>query len=442
MICPNCHTPNRSSAKYCDECGYELPSIAPTSSVRVDSVDGKVPTSDLESASTVELEWMEDEDGLEWGDSDALTEPIVSNDLAYTSEIPLLSGDQISDPVRSDSVRDYRIAGDAQLPGSHDCPKRKVDKKKVGIIAAALILLVLAAAAVTYFTQFWGGRVVPDVTGMAQVDATYAVQEAGFTVQVEEVTSDEVEGIVLSSDPAAGMRVPEKTTVTLRISIARFVPDIAGKPLEEAESLMREAGFTNYEVVRKKSNEAPDTVLSVNPAGSTRAKADARITIEVAEPFRVPDVAGKTQEEAEEALKAEGYEVDAQRYNTEDAPEGQVVKTEPAAGTALNSGSAVVVYVAHNRSAELVQLTREFFTSTSTITMNGSLYEMSKVDDVAFEGGNTCKFSITVRPIQTVIWFGTQTETRYGNYEVVNGTMVWTDGNKVASIDPSIKQGS
>ncbi|WP_165252333.1 PASTA domain-containing protein [Adlercreutzia sp. ZJ304] len=460
MICPNCQTPNRSAAKYCDECGYELPSVKPTATVRepfaanyeddnfenADTIDlnsesltideGFIPTvsfddneNDIFSSDAITLLTLDDfEDDFEESNSNAPTKPIESNDAPSSPNL-----------LNEVASRDYRIDENPPVAAKR---KHHFSGKKFGIILAILALLIAAAVAVTYFAQFWGGRVVPDVSGMSQVDATYAIQESGFGVQIEEVISDEVEGIVLSSDPVAGTRAPEKTTVTLRISIARFIPDVVGKPLEEAESLMREAGFTNYEITYKKSNEKTDTVLSVNPDASTRAKADARITIEVAEPFRVPDVSGKTKDEAQAALEAEGYSVSTQQYNTEDAPEGQVVKTDPEAGSPLNSGSKVVVYIAHNRSSELIQLTKDFFNNTPAITMNGSLYEMSKVNNVTFEGGNTCKFSITVRPIQTVTWFGTQTETRYGNYEVVDGSIVWTDSNQISSIEPPIKQGS
>ncbi len=441
MICPNCHTPNRNSAKFCDECGYELPSIMPTASVR-DAMPAASAYDELESASTIDLDGGKGcDDGaptVPFGATSALaSQPTAiikgADDPAFTGEIPLIGDEALG-------ARDYRVEDGYSASGGK--ARSRMSGKRIGILAAVIALLLLAAFAITYSAQFWGGRTVPDVVGLSQVDATYAVQEAGFTVQVEEVTSDEVEGIVLSTDPAGGTRVPEKTTVTLRVSVARFIPEIKGKPLEEAESLMREAGFTNFEVIYEKSDAAPDTVLDVSPAGTTRAKADARITIKVAEPFRVPDVAGKTRDEAQAALEAEGFAAAMQLYNTEEVPEGQVVKTDPAAGSALASGSTVTVYVAHNRSAELVGLTRGFFEDSSTITMDGSLYEMSKVDSVTFQGGNTCAFSITVRPIQTVTWFGTQTETRYGNYQVVNGTIVWTDANQIASIDPSIKQGS
>ena len=46
-------------------------------------------------------------------------------------------------------------------------------------------------------------------------------------------------------------------------------------------------------------------------------------------------------------------------YTTEDIEEGTAVSTDPAAGSELNSGSEVTLYVAHSRGTELVDLTRE-----------------------------------------------------------------------------------
>lgn len=451
MICPHCHTANRDAAKYCDECGYELPSVMPTATVRIPQGDDGA--YDLGSAATLDLDredayargygdelddalYGEGETGGLGGADDGLSRQLTapldgSDDPSFTSEIPLVSDEALA-------VRDYR----AEDPAAPRKARRPINGKRIAIIAAIIAVLLAVALGITFCAPTWAGRAVPNVVGLSQVDATYAVQEAGFTVEVEEVISDEVEGVVLSTDPAAGTRAPEQTTVTLRVSVARHIPEIVGKQLEEAEQMLREAGFTNFEVASEKSDQPAGTVLSVNPPAATRTRADARITLNVAEPYRVPELAGMSQDEAKAALEAEGLVASVQRTNTEEVPEGQVVKSEPAAGSAVPSGSTVTVYVAHNRSAELVQLTRSFFDNAPTITMNGSLYEMSKVDGVTFEGGNTCSFSISVRPIQTVTWFGTQTETRYGNYEIVNGTIVWTDSNQVASIDPDIKQGS
>ena len=46
-------------------------------------------------------------------------------------------------------------------------------KKAAIIIALVLVLAAAAAAGVTYYLEMWGGKVIPDVTGMTQSDATY-----------------------------------------------------------------------------------------------------------------------------------------------------------------------------------------------------------------------------------------------------------------------------
>lgn len=482
MICPNCQTPNRESARFCDGCGYELPAVEPVVPMRMpaslpvrdavvpDPFDEEDDELDLgllrpvavdpaSSAPTIELDDADSEpasvdmtfdapvylpviDGSGRNTADVITEPLDALDDAL-DDAPLSPSVTSSIPVlaEAEAPRDYRSVVALDESASAHGSRPKLSKKMIMLIAIIIALLAAIIIAITAGVQLLGGRSVPNVVGMSQVDATYMIQEAGFRVKVEEVVSDEVEGIVLSTDPSAGSRMSEGATVTVRISIARVIPEVVGTSLEEAQGLLGESGFTNIEVTRTKSNEAADTVLSITPAALTRSRADALITLEVAEPFRVPDVTGMGQDEAVATLETEGYTVQVQRYNTEDAPEGTAVKTDPAAGTVLASGSTVTLSIAHNRSVELVELTRGFFADSPTITMDGQLYEMSKVVDVSYEGGNSCTFSITVRPIQTVTWFGTQTETRYGNYQTVNGTMTWTESNQVASVEPSIKQG-
>jgi serine/threonine-protein kinase len=65
---------------------------------------------------------------------------------------------------------------------------------------------------------------IPDVTSQDEASATDALEQSGFTVDVQEqdTTDPNQDGIVLSQDPPGGTRAPPGTTVT--IVVGRLIP--------------------------------------------------------------------------------------------------------------------------------------------------------------------------------------------------------------------------
>ena len=78
--------------------------------------------------------------------------------------------------------------------------KRLPGSKIAAIVALVVLLAAGTAAGITYQMELWGGKVVPDVTGMTQADAAYMLQNKGFTVRSTTVPSDSTEGLVLLMD--------------------------------------------------------------------------------------------------------------------------------------------------------------------------------------------------------------------------------------------------
>ncbi|MCR2762618.1 transglycosylase domain-containing protein [Microbacterium sp. zg.B48] len=90
-------------------------------------------------------------------------------------------------------------------------------------------------------------RDLPNVVGLSIPEAQQRLDAAGFDSAVgEPVDSPEAEGIVAAQDPGAGS-VAGGTTVTIHPSNGQglAVPDIAGRSLNEAKQALRGAGFGN-----------------------------------------------------------------------------------------------------------------------------------------------------------------------------------------------------
>lgn len=300
------------------------------------------------------------------------------------------------------------------------------------VVAIVIVLLVAAAAAaagITYQMELWGGKVVPDVAGMTQADATYQLEGKGFTVRATQVKSDETEGLVLLTDPGSGGRAEEGSEVVIHVAVPRIVPDVVGKTHDEAAKLLEAEDFARVTFAEEKSDTAEGTVLSVTPEAGEKAKASTDITVTVAVPFTVPDVANQPLDAAKAALQEASYVPEVAYYYTEDVPEGTVVGTSPAAGEKLASGSSVTVNVAMSRASVLVPAAKDYLSSIGTISLGGTTYEIVSVDDVKYTGYNQTSFTVTAAAVTTL-----DGETVRGSAKQKSGTIVWDDSDNVVSI--------
>lgn len=322
-------------------------------------------------------------------------------------------------------------------------PSARPPRAKGPIIAAACIALAVVLAAVaggTYMAELWGGKTIPEVVGLSQPEAVDALAAKGFVAQAVEVKSDDPQGTVLSSDPEQGHRAEEGSTVTLSVAVPRIVPAIVGATSEEAAQALEAEGFTAVTYTEEKSNEAAGTVLAVSPEAGTEAKSGDAITVTVAVPYTVPDVEGMSEADAKAALQAEGYEVTSEWYTTEDIEEGTAVSTDPAAGSELNSGSEVTLYVAHSRGTELVDLTREILPGANLTNDEGS-FKVENIKSCTYRGDGEVLYTVEARQYEVVTMpFGLGQETVFAKkLTTIEGGIVWNDDNEVSYASPSIR---
>ncbi|MBF0696177.1 Stk1 family PASTA domain-containing Ser/Thr kinase [Actinomyces bowdenii] len=91
---------------------------------------------------------------------------------------------------------------------------------------------------------------VPDVANKSEQEAKTAIEDAGLVFQRAEkdVSDDQVEaGNAVSSDPAAGTQVAKGSTVTVTFSGGSAmvsVPDVSGKSQDEARTILQSQGLS------------------------------------------------------------------------------------------------------------------------------------------------------------------------------------------------------
>ena len=379
---------------------------------------------------------IDDAPAADGGQQAAVPSAAVTADLSGLDECLVDSG--YAPPAAAwrsgDTMEMPRVEGKA-APKQKEfrAPDPREKKHGRGRVVAIVIVLLLAAAAaaagITYQMELWGGKVVPDVAGMTQADATYQLEGKGFTVRATQVKSDETEGLVLLTDPGSGGRAEEGSEVVIHVAVPRIVPDVVGKTRDEAAKLLEAEDFARVTFAEEKSDTAEGTVLSVTPEAGEKAKASTDITVTVAVPFTVPDVANQPLDAAKAALEEASYVPEVAYYYTEDVPEGTVVGTSPAAGEKLASGSSVTVNVAMSRASVLVPAAKDYLSSIGTISLGGTTYEIVSVDDVKYTGYNQTSFTVTAAAVTTL-----DGETVRGSAKQKSGTIVWDDSDNVVSV--------
>jgi len=208
---------------------------------------------------------------------------------------------------------------------------------QVGIAAAALIALIGLVFAIFQFAGPGDNTekqpdvvmvTIPDLQNFLQADAEDRLKGENLQTTIEtEVSADVEEGRVIRTDPAPGTKVEEGSTVVLVVS----------------------AG--------------PDQVT-------------------------IPDVRGKTQQEAIDALEALGLRVTG--FESDNDPEiekGRATKTNPEVGTALAKDSEVILFVSSGQ-VDLPELRNRTATEAQQELIKlGLLADVQQVETTDFNPG-------------------------------------------------------
>ena len=314
--------------------------------------------------------------------------------------------------------------------------KKRSRKKHVLVALLVLVIAAAIAAGATYYLELWGGKTVPDVAGEAQSDAVWVLESKGFRVNTTQVKSDEVEGIVLITDPQAGSRVEKGTSINVSIATPRAVPDIVGKTQDDAKAALDKEGLDNVTFTTEKSNDDEGTVIALSLDAGTKVKAATALTVTIAEAYTVPDVAGKSEDDAKSALADAGYKVKTKTTYTEDTTEGTVISTDPEPGTKLASGTSVTLNVAKSRAKELVSETKDYFSKGATVVIDGVNCEIVSCDSVDYEGDGVVSYTVTAKKFEKTALFGTL----FANSEQMSGTITWGSDNSIRSSSPKLSK--
>jgi serine/threonine-protein kinase len=181
-------------------------------------------------------------------------------------------------------------------------------------------------------------------------EATEQLTAARLTVgTTTEAFSETVDpGLVISVDPKPGTALKRGATVDLVVSKGRepiSVVDFTGKPADQAVDVLSKAGLKVDATEQQFSaTVAKGSVISQSPAGGTLYRGDLvkLVVSKGPEMVKVPDVRGKQVAEAEQILKAAGFQTEV-RQALPGINFGTVQNTDPRPNTEAPKGSKVVI---------------------------------------------------------------------------------------------------
>lgn len=278
---------------------------------------------------------------------DQATTALRSTDAQATSMLPPMNPDE----------------GGYGYNNYDDRPARRRQQKKSNTSTILLVVagvLVLVGAILIGKWMFGGGGVsnnsvtVPNLVSQTQKEATQLAENAELKVSItKKPCEDQKTGNVCDQDPKWGVKATKGDTVNLVVSTGApkvVVPGVTGQSLDDAKAKLEGSDY-NFTVKTQTqvSTEDPNTVLEQNPKLGAEVQKGSTITLTIAkaaEKATVPDVAGKSCDEAKAAMTANNLvgnctEIDVTDQNQAD----KVVSTVPSIGSSVDKNSSVNIQI-------------------------------------------------------------------------------------------------
>jgi beta-lactam-binding protein with PASTA domain len=202
-----------------------------------------------------------------------------------------------------------------------------------------------------------GAKQVPIVDGLGRNAARTKLKAAGFQVGPDRLqASDTVaKDHVISTSPGGGQQLDVGNEVQLLVSTGPEVvpvPAVVGKSVDEASSVLRDAGFDVGVVDKPDDTKDPGTVLAQDPASGTAPQGSTvRLTVARAPDTAViPDETGEKSADAIAALSGAGFTVKTKSQDVSQTDgDDTVLAQSPAGGPTKKAkkGSTVTITIGH-----------------------------------------------------------------------------------------------
>jgi beta-lactam-binding protein with PASTA domain/tRNA A-37 threonylcarbamoyl transferase component Bud32 len=248
------------------------------------------------------------------------------------------------------------LAHTSVAPVAGGRPPGKRSRGPVALVVAFLIVLIGVVAFLLVQVFQDDGKdtatvAVRSVVGETEARAREILEDQGFKVTVVRESNTRPEGTVFAQDPQEGELKPTGTTVTISVSsggVKVKIPKVAGLASEIASKQLEDLQL-QVNPVQERSDTVPvNIVIRTAPKAGARVEPNSVVTLVVSAgpaPIIVPDVKGLDQVDATQRLADAGFRVAKTLADSATVPAGQVIRTQPAAGTEAPKDSTVTLVV-------------------------------------------------------------------------------------------------
>ncbi|HEM6253271.1 TPA: Stk1 family PASTA domain-containing Ser/Thr kinase [Streptococcus suis] len=300
---------------------------------------------------------------LEGNKVDTKTLPKLSQANVETKVPHTNSSAQVSATDKGSGKKEVAKSGNE--PVSKPRPGMRTRYK---VLIGAILLTVIAAGLMFFNTP--RTVTVPDVSGQTVEKATEMIEVAGLEVGniTEEATATVDEGLVIRTSPAAKTtrRQGSKIDVVVATAALSSIPDVVDKESDTARQELEALGFQVTIKEEYSEKVAQGLVIKTDPEANSSAEKGAKVTLYVSKgvaPQVVPNVVGKSQENATQVLQTAGFSVGTitQEYSSS-VTASQVISTDPVANTELAKGSIINLVISKGKELIMPDLTSRNYT--------------------------------------------------------------------------------
>ncbi|MFE2874372.1 Stk1 family PASTA domain-containing Ser/Thr kinase [Streptomyces roseus] len=268
-----------------------------------------------------------------------------------TAQPPVHRTTRLERPEAAPAPGPAQAHAEAPLPPRSRGPRAP---RRGTLLVIAGVLLALGLGTGVWYINAGQFTKVPNLLGKTEAQAKSDLSAAGLGVKrIDRKFSDTFDrGTVMDSDPESGKRIRGNGAVALTVSRGPevvVVPDVKGRPLEEAKAELVKSGLAPGMVTQAFSQDvAQGSVISTNPDGGQKRSPDTAVAIVVSKgrPVQVTSVVGRPLDQARAALQDLGLKVEtaAEEVNSP-FPAGTVANQSIGAGSQATTGDTVTLTV-------------------------------------------------------------------------------------------------
>ena len=198
---------------------------------------------------------------------------------------------------------------------------------------------------------------VPPLTGHLRADALALIRSAGLSPgRMSERESNQAPGTVVGQRPLAGTEAQRGSAVDISLAIpvrvtTTAVPNLIGQRRDNADFLLGRQTLRIGAVMSREYSASAGVIIDQRPAAGQQVSPGSTVDIWIATPLptvqvTVPDLRGRTQNDATTAIEELKLLVGPVSERESAEPRGTVIAQDPPAGSVVDAGAPVSVWLA------------------------------------------------------------------------------------------------